>query len=120
MLKKQNRLKSRSAFSATYNNNHSEADNSIVLYIGHEKNEKNCPTRVGFVVSKKIHKRAVVRNKIKRLIRENVRLMIKNNDFPMRYQSVIFVARNSILNKSYNQIRQEIEKIINKIAKYNI
>ena len=117
MLKKQNRLKSRSAFSATYNNNHSEADNSIVLYIGHEKNEKNCPTRVGFVVSKKVHKRAVVRNKIKRALRETVRLLIKNKEFNDNYKSFIFIAKSSILEKSRDDIKLQIINLLNNASK---
>ena len=80
MLKKENRLKSNRAFSATYKNNNVVKSDLIVLYIGRIKFDKNCPTRVGFVVSKKVHKRAVKRNKIKRLMRENIRLILKKDE----------------------------------------
>ncbi|MBQ8475704.1 ribonuclease P protein component [bacterium] len=120
MLKKRNRLKNNSAFRATYRNRSSVSDKSIVLYIGQEKSDKNCPTRVGFVVSKKIHKRAVVRNKIKRLMRENVRHIICENALPDKFQSLIFMARDNILDKDYSQIKCIINNLINKMANKNI
>lgn len=116
MLRKENRLKSNRSFNATYRNNNSFSDNSIVLYTGQEKTDRNCPTRVGFVVSKKIHKRAVIRNKIKRLMRENVRQMIKNNSFNDDYQSIILMARTGIKGKNYSEIKEAISNLLNKIA----
>ena len=102
MLKKENRLTTNSAFCATYNNKTVLGDKLIVLYAGKDKSKENCPTRVGFVVSKKLHKRAVVRNRIKRRMRECVRLMIKNgeNQELNKYQSLIFIAKNDILDKT--------------------
>ena len=122
MLKKENRLKARKAFSATYNNKNVVSDNLIVLYAGKIKDDKNCPTRVGFVVSKKIYKRAVIRNKIKRLLRENIRLIIKYEKFkPLNnYQSLIFIAKEEIIGKNFTQIEKSILILLNKIANKNI
>ena len=122
MLKKENRLKNRRAFSATYNNNNVVSDNSMITYAGKEKTDKNCPTRVGFVVSKKVHKRATKRNRIKRLMRENIRLMIKNKELASidNYQSLIFIAKQNMLNKNFEEIRNTILILMDKIANKNI
>lgn len=118
MLKRENRLKSKQSFSATYRNSNSVSNDLIILYAGKVKQDKNCPTRVGFVVSKKIHKRAVKRNRIKRLIRENIRLMLKEKNFEMlnKFQSLIFFAKNEILEKDFQEIRNTILILLEKLA----
>ena len=79
MLQKKYRLKKYSAFIATYRLNNAVSDENVCIYFGKEKTKSDLDTKFGFVVSKKIHKRAVVRNRIKRLMRENVRLLLKEN-----------------------------------------
>ncbi len=116
MLKKENRLKSNRAFQTTYRNNNCINDKSIVLYIGQEKDDKNCPTRVGFVVSKKIHKRAVVRNRIKRLMRESVRLKIKDGILNNNFKSLIFIAKANLINKNFIEINKTIENLLLELA----
>jgi len=122
MLKKENRLNSYSAYQATYNNNKVVSDKLIVLYIGKEKINKDYPTRVGFVVSKKIHKRAIKRNRIKRLMREAFRqIFLKNScNIVNDYQSFILIARNEILNRKYFEVQNSINNLLNKIANKNI
>jgi len=124
MLKRENRLKSRSSFSATYHNNLTIGCESLVIYLGKEKPHQDCPTRVGFVVSKKVHKRAVKRNRIKRIIRENIRLILKSDleccDVINKFQSLIFSAKSPILEKSDSEIRNIIFTLLEKIAIKNI
>ena len=122
MLKQIHRLKSKRAYSATYNNRNIVSTDLIVLYAGKIKTDKNCPTRVGFVVSKKIHKRAVKRNRIKRLIRENIRLILKNNELAElnNYQSLIFMAKEDILEKTFEEIRNTILILMDKLANKNL
>lgn len=122
MLRKENQLKARGAFRATYNNHNAISDNNIVIYTGKYKTDKSCPTRVGFVVSKKVHKRAVQRNRIKRLMRENIRLMFKNSesDILNNYQSLIFIAKNEAVGKNFEEIRKTILTLLDKIANKNL
>ena len=122
MLKKENRLKSKRAFSATYKNNNVVKTDLIVLYAGKIKTDKNCPTRVGFVVSKKVHKRAVIRNRIKRLIRENIRLILKNkmDNILDNYQSLIFVANDGVVGKNFEEISKTILILLEKLANKKI
>ncbi len=84
------------------------------MFCGREKNN-DTPTRIGFVVSKKIHKRAVRRNRIKRLMRESLRLIIKENDFSTRYMSVIFVSTAKLLGKNFAEVDSAMKKLVEKL-----
>ena len=114
MLKKQYRLKKYSAFIATYKLKNIAADNNICIYFGKEKTSPEIPTKFAFVVSKKIHKRAVVRNKIKRYMRESVRLIIKNNTFANinNYMSVICTAKTSSVNADFLSLDKSIKELL--------
>ena len=110
MLKKELRLRKRSAFNATYKTGKCIRYHGITMFYGKLKNN-NIATKAGFVVSKKIHKRAVKRNRIKRLMRECYRLYIKQHSLPCKYISVIFIASASLLEKDFNYINAAIIKL---------
>ncbi len=114
MLPKEYRLKKRSAFNATYKTGKTLHKDGITLFIGKEKNN-DYPTRVGFVVSKKIHKRAVKRNRIKRLMRESYRLLIKDGAVSDKYISIIFVASSKLLGKSFKEVDDAMRKLVYKL-----
>ena len=114
MLSKKYRLKKKSAFTATYKIKNSFDKNGIVLFVGKKKCD-DTPTKVGFVVSKKIHKRAVKRNRIKRLMRESVRLIIKDNALNTNCMSLIFVASTKLLGKNFVEIDKAIKKLVIKL-----
>ena len=111
MLPKENRLKKKSAFNATYKTGKIIRLDGITLFCG-KKKTADFPTKIGFVVSKKIHKRAVKRNRIKRLMRESIRLLIKENKFSSDCMSLIFVASQKQLNKNFKEVDNSIKKLV--------
>ena len=113
MLPKQYRLKNRSAFKATYKVKNSSHKGGVTLFAGILKKEEAL-TKVGFVVSKKVHKRAVKRNRLRRLMRESYRLLLKENNLgnSQKYLSLIFVGTENALGKNFDEINNAIKKLI--------
>lgn len=116
MLPREYRLKKRTAFNATYKVGNSCHRGGITLFCGKGKSKEmaDVPTKIGFVVSKKIHKRAVKRNRIKRLMREAVRIYIKSvgECFNTQYLSLIFVASSKLLDKDFKFISKNVNELM--------
>ncbi|MBE7704468.1 MAG: ribonuclease P protein component [Cyanobacteria bacterium SIG29] len=114
MLNRKYRLKKYSAFIATYRLNNAVSDENVCIYFGKEKTKSDLDTKFGFVVSKKIHKRAVVRNRIKRLMRENVRLLLKENKINNvnKYLSVICVAKKDAIGKDFGIMKNSLSTLL--------
>ena len=83
------------------------------MFLGKKKANSAC--KIGFVVSKKTHKRAVKRNRLKRLMRESVRLIIKENFDFQNTQSIIFLGKSQALNKSFKDIDFAIKELLKEI-----
>jgi len=62
---------------------------------------------IGFAVGKKVHKGAVKRNRIKRQMREVVRLLLKENKIKPGAM-VLLIAKGNIVGKSYGEIEKSI------------
>ena len=120
MLLKKYRLKNKSAFTATYHVKKSYHKGGVTLFVGKKKSSTDIITKVGFVVSKKTHKRAVKRNRVKRLMRESFRLLQKENNLysSQEYLSLIFIASERALGKNFNDIKSSIECLL-KLIKMN-
>lgn len=112
------RLKNKNDFKKVYQYGRSLANQYLVLYILHkakekEKQEEQPPSselRVGFSVSKKVGC-AVIRNKIKRRMREAIRPysnMIDSN------VDLIFIARIKIKGVSYRVVEKNMVSLLKK------
>ena len=113
MLPKELRLKKRSAFNATYKTGKSFHNDGITMFCG-RKNEMRHPTKAGFVVSKKIDKRAVIRNKIKRRMRESFKIYLKEKEIP--YLSLIMSAKENAKNADFQITLKSVYKLMDKMA----
>ncbi len=116
MLKKELRLKKKSAFTATYRVKNSIYKGGVTLFAGLKKKNTN-PTLAGFVVSKKTHKRAVKRNRLKRLMRESYRLLLKENAVgnSQDYMSLIFVGHEKAIGKSFEVMKKNIKYLLEEL-----
>ena len=119
MLKKRYRLKNRKAFDATYNLRQVVSNSLLILYVGKKKTQNEIDTKFGFIASKKYHKRAVKRNRIKRLMRESVRLVIKNNLYPElnSYLSFVIMPKNEALDKNFSAIDIAVKNLLERAFK---
>ena len=68
-------------------------------------------TRIGFVVSQKISKKAFLRNKIKRRLREIIKIDLSNLE--PRYD-LIFFTKRGIIEKDFWEIKDVVERILKK------
>ena len=101
-------LKKPSEFSKVYKRGKSFADKNIVVY--YMPNQLGI-TRVGFSISKKVGN-SVVRNRVRRLIRESFRV---NFEFVGTYD-IIFVARVRSNEVEYHEMTKSLKYIFRKIS----
>ncbi len=89
------------------------------IYIGKLAETEQNSAKIGFVVSTKIHKRAVQRNRIKRVARETFRLVYKENpelaSILNKYLSFVVVAKSSAIEAKNSELREDILSAIVKI-----
>lgn len=108
MLQKENRLKKRKEFKYIYGTGKSVYSKYITIVFTPTKLE-HC--KVGFSVSKKIGK-AYERNKVKRRLREIIRLNF--NQLNGKYNYII-VAKTGIVVLNFNELKDELLQLINKV-----
>lgn len=109
MLSSKYRLKSQTSFARV------EIDGKLSQFKSFGLNiydrEDNDPSKFGFVISTKISKRAVVRNRIKRIFSEYIRL---NLGKIKKGKDVIFLIKPSIIKVDRELIEKEINEAITK------
>jgi len=118
VLAKSERLKKSSEFNAVYCTKKSVANSLLILYVGKNKNLNEIPSRVGFVVGKKVHKKSTKRNRIKRLMREAYRNYKRSDEYiQIPWETLIFIARPAIVDVNYKQVYDAIVNCLKKANK---
>ncbi|MGD0355604.1 MAG: ribonuclease P protein component [Dehalococcoidia bacterium] len=96
-------LTRRAQYLAVYKSGRAFAENLLVIKILSNSLDT---TRVGFSITKEIGK-ATVRNRVKRLLKENVRLLgIKEG------WDIVFIARRGIVDADYHELRAVVIKLL--------
>ena len=107
MLKRINRLKKRYQFNYVYKSGEHFSGEHIVLYVVSSKTKN---IKVGLAVTRKIG-HAVVRNRVRRRLREIIKKQVPN--LKQNY-NIIVVARENVINASFEKLTNEFIKLIKK------
>lgn len=81
-----------------------------LLVLKTKKNSFNFP-RFGIIVSKKVSKKAVIRNKTKRRIREIIKPLIKT----FNNSDNLFIVLPGLEKKQFKEIKETIGKLLKKL-----
>jgi len=126
MLQKENRLTKVRDFNLLFNHGAwANTANFSLRFLCLEKNKNQIPKkeeeevfvkqlRIGFTVGVKISKSAVKRNRLKRQMREIVRLLIKDNQIKNGFY-LLFVAKAGAIGLSYEEITAQIISLLKSV-----
>ncbi|MBI4059079.1 ribonuclease P protein component [Candidatus Microgenomates bacterium] len=81
--------------------------------LGYLKLTDNLPSRFGLIVSKRISKRAVDRNRIKRILRESLRHLLEKMD---KGFMVVILAKHKLLYSNQKEAEEVLAMVLNKIG----
>jgi ribonuclease P protein component len=109
-LQKAYRLAQRSDFNKVYKYGKSTANRQFVLYV--LRNEEVEHFRLGISVSKKIGK-AVVRNRMRRLLKEIVRSLAPRI---ASHHDLVIVVRKAALDLSYDEMVRSVMHVCNRAS----
>ena len=104
-MQKKYRLKNGRIFNYLHRKGESNANKTLVLVHAPSK----YPLKVGFIVSKKVDNRAVIRNKVRRRLREAFRALIpylKDNE------NYIIIARESSANADFEELANSLAHVL--------
>lgn len=106
MLKRENRIRLKKEF-AEIKNKGRVLYSPLFGFLTHKENDDQ--KKFGFIVSKKISKKAVDRNKIRRILSELIRKNLEKFENGTR---VIFLTKKEILGKKMKEIEKEVDKFL--------
>ncbi|BFH71695.1 ribonuclease P protein component [Paenibacillus dendritiformis] len=107
-MQKKYRLRDRSDFSRVYRYGRSFANHQLVLYVFHRPQVERF--RVGVSASKKIGN-AVMRNRMRRMIKEIVR---READRIIDHVDLIFIVRKGATEMNYDQLTKSVQHVMRK------
>lgn len=108
MLPKKNRLKKKKDFERIFKKG--KGLNGDFLFLKIAKNNLK-ESRFGFVVSKKVSKKAVVRNKVKRRLREAVKLKLPGVKAGI---DGVLITRPGIESKTFAELKETVSELFKK------
>lgn len=110
MLPRPSRLKRNRDFQNVYKRRQSWASPHFVLYIRVRTPREETVSRLGFVISKKIARRAHDRNRLKRRLREICRLQV----LPCVSRPIdgLFVARAGATEANFGELSREVAELV--------
>ena len=108
MLPQNNRIKKKKDFEIIFKKGAGFKNSSFILKVLKNGLEYS---RFGFVVSQKVSKKAVERNKIRRRLSEIIKNNFKNTKKGL---DLVFVSLPEVKNKDFGQLRVEIKSILTK------
>ena len=119
-LPKANRLKQRQDFDRVYQSGKRRRATGLHLVVLRNSlvvgSSEVLPIQVGISISKKVSKRAVVRNRIKRQLKAIVRPLLPRLESGLR---MVILVRSEALTYEYGQFLQELEQLLVKAEVLN-
>jgi ribonuclease P protein component len=109
MLSLKNRLKKKKDFDEVFKKG--KGVEGIFLFLKAKNNDLD-KSRFGFVVSQKVSKKAVVRNKIKRRLRG---IIISKKNFIKSGLDIVILTKKGIEQKNFLEIEKELMELLRKI-----
>jgi len=106
-FKKHEKLRKQKEFERVFREGKSYGGSTVAFYFA--ESEVEFP-RAGFIASKKISKKAVIRNRAKRLMREVFRL----NKHRLKPVDIIFIARKGIVGKKFKEVEEDFLNLARK------
>ncbi|MCX5962909.1 MAG: ribonuclease P protein component [Cyanobacteria bacterium] len=119
-LPKANRLKQRQDFDRVYQSGKRRRATGLHLVVLRNSlvvgSSEVLPIQVGISISKKVSKRAVVRNRIKRQLKAIVRPLLPRLESGLR---MVILVRSEALTYEYGEFLQELEQLLVKAEVLN-
>ncbi|XOB40192.1 MAG: ribonuclease P protein component [Candidatus Nealsonbacteria bacterium] len=114
MLAKKNRVRKKKDFERILKGGEGFKEDFLILKVKKNKSNK---IRFGFIVAQKVSKKAVVRNKIKRRLREIVRLKMEEIK---KGTEGVFITLPGIETRDFREIESIVEKLFKKAGVLNL